>query len=182
LQYGFEDTMTRIIFPFLMRIGMLWQTGVVNPAQEHFVSNLIRQKLVLAIDGIIEKDKPDAKQFLLFLPEGELHEIGLLFYSYLIKKNGHKIIYLGQSVPLTDIENIINTKDCDYFITSFASNISGLDVYEYLHKLSLTCKDKEIVFSCFEEGIKENQKLPPNVKRIKDALHFKEMLMKIEQE
>ncbi|HNS47584.1 MAG TPA: MerR family transcriptional regulator, partial [Bacteroidales bacterium] len=94
LNMGFEHTILNIIYPFLERIGILWLTGTINPAQEHFVSNLLRQKLLVAIDNLIVKPARDSKRFILFLPENELHELGLLFYSYLVRKSGHKIIYL----------------------------------------------------------------------------------------
>lgn len=92
LQLGFERTMMQIIYPFLVRVGVLWQTGAIHPAQEHFISNLIRQKLIVAIDGQVVKHNPNAKKFLLFLPEGELHELSLLFANYLVKSRNHKVI------------------------------------------------------------------------------------------
>ena len=130
--YGFEYTIIHIIYPFFEKIGILWQTGTINPAQEHFISNLIRQKLMTAIDGISVHDPASSKSFLIFLPEGELHEIGLLFYYYLARKNGHKVIYLGQSVPFNDLESILKIQACDYIITAFSSNIHGTDINAYL--------------------------------------------------
>ncbi|MEM6347663.1 MAG: MerR family transcriptional regulator, partial [Bacteroidota bacterium] len=95
LQFGFENTMLHIIYPFLERIGILWQTGSINPAHEHFMSNLIRQKLIVAIDGQIRSQNPNASKYLLFLPEGEQHELSLLFSAYIIKSRHNKVIYLG---------------------------------------------------------------------------------------
>ena len=86
-----------IIFPFLEKIGILWQTGHIMPAQEHFVTNIIRQKLIVAIDSV--PCNPQGKSCILFLPEGEHHELGLLFLSYLVKSRGGKMIYLGANVP-----------------------------------------------------------------------------------
>ncbi|RYF66671.1 MAG: MerR family transcriptional regulator, partial [Cytophagaceae bacterium] len=71
LQFGFENTMINIIYPFLSRIGTLWVTGSIGPAQEHFITNLIRQKLIVAIDGQVSKQRPNGKKYMLFLPEGE---------------------------------------------------------------------------------------------------------------
>jgi DNA-binding transcriptional MerR regulator len=80
LSFGLEDTIIQIVYPFLAHIGILWQTNSVNPSQEQFITNLIRQKLIVAIDGIPpELKRPDGKIFMLYLPEGELHEISLLF-------------------------------------------------------------------------------------------------------
>ena len=107
IQFGFEDTIIKIIYPFFVKIGLMWQTGTVNPAQEHFVTNLVRQKVMVAIDNHFNPDNANAKHFLFFLPEGELHELGILFFAYLAKKRGHQIIYLGQSVPMSDLAELL---------------------------------------------------------------------------
>ena len=104
---GIEKGVQEIIFPFLEKIGILWQTGHIMPAQEHFVTNIIRQKLIVAIDGVA--CCPEGKSCLLFLPEKEYHELGLLFLYYLLKKQGARVIYLGANVPMSDVESIVNT-------------------------------------------------------------------------
>ena len=98
-----ETTITSIIFPFLEKIGILWLTNHINPAQEHLITNVIRQKLIAGIESISVKFKTN-KTFLLFLPEGEHHELGLLFTHYLIKSRGNNVIYVGANVPLKDVE------------------------------------------------------------------------------
>jgi len=110
IRIGFEETIIKLVYPLFEKIGILWVTGTINPAQEHFMSNLIRQKLVSAIDGQISSDSSASKKFILFLPEGELHELGLLFYSFMLKKSGHQVIYLGQSVPFHDLIEINEIK------------------------------------------------------------------------
>lgn len=106
--HGIEKTIHEIIFPFLEKIGILWLTGHIMPAQEHFVTNIIRQKIIFAIETVIPEKAMD-KTVLLFLPEGEHHELGLLFLHYLVKKQGAKVVYLGANVPLKDIKNIVCT-------------------------------------------------------------------------
>ena len=95
--------MLNIIHPFMRRLGTLWLSGSVGPAQEHFISHLIRQKLIAAIDaqGLILK--PQSKKFLLYLPEGELHEIGILFANYILRARKHSVVYLGQSLPYEEL-------------------------------------------------------------------------------
>jgi DNA-binding transcriptional MerR regulator len=110
---GIERTITQIIFPFLEKIGILWLTNHINPAQEHLVTNIIRQKLIVGIDGIVTSLKVN-KTVLLFLPEGEYHELGLLFMYYLLKSRGVTTIYLGSSVPLKDVEYVVKLKKPDY--------------------------------------------------------------------
>lgn len=110
---GIERTIIQIIFPFLEKIGILWLTNHINPAQEHLISNIIRQKLIVGIDGITTSLKVN-KTVLLFLPEGEYHEMGLLFMNYLLKSRGVNTIYLGSNIPLKDVDYVVNLKKPDY--------------------------------------------------------------------
>ncbi len=121
LQFGFETTMLNIVYPFLNRIGILWQTGNINPAHEHFITGLIRQKLIVAIDGQITSQNPNAKKYVLFLPEGELHEISLLFSAYIIKSRHNRAIYLGQNLPLGDLSPINEIYKPDYVLSVISS-------------------------------------------------------------
>ncbi len=174
-QRGFEDTVLHLIYPFFEKIGLLWQTGVVNPAQEHFVSNLIRQKLIAAIDKLVENDRPDSHRFIMFLPEGELHEITLLFYYYIAKKRGLKVVYLGQSVPFKDLASVAQIKPCDYILTAFSSTFSGIDINEYLNQLSASFPNQRVFFSTFDyENM--SRRFPENTTRIKNAFHFTEII------
>lgn len=147
LRLGFEQTILRIVYPFFKKVGVLWQAGAINPAQEHFISNLIRQKLIVAIDsqGMMVKESP--KRFLLFLPEGELHELGLLFYSYIIQKAGHKVLYLGQSVPVDDVVSVNEQNPAHYIITSTMSTASIEDVNKLLTKLTGKFPNTPIILS-----------------------------------
>ena len=107
LRFGIKGTYLRVIYPSLMRLGILWAKDVLPPAQEHFITNLIRQKLHTAIDALPPPTLPK-KSWLLFLMEDELHETGLLFAHYLLRKAGHKVIYLGSNVPFASIESAVN--------------------------------------------------------------------------
>jgi MerR family transcriptional regulator, light-induced transcriptional regulator len=133
LRYSFERTITEIVYPFLEKIGLLWQTQNITPAHEHFMSNLIRQKLMVAIDGLPIPPKA-AKKILLFLPEGELHELGLLFYHFLTRKAGWRTYYLGQNVPHSDLISVYNTHKPDLLLTSITTSTSG-DIRFYLRRL-----------------------------------------------
>lgn len=117
---GIERTITQIIFPFMEKIGILWLTNHINPAQEHLVSNIIRQKLMVGIEGITTALKVN-KTVLLFLPEGEYHELGMLFMYYILKSRGISTIYLGANVPLNDVEYVVNLKKPDYLYSHLTS-------------------------------------------------------------
>ena len=136
LKLGFEDTVSNIIYPFLEKIGILWQIGTINPAQEHFITNLIRQKLIIAIDTGNYSLLPNNKTFVLFLPEGELHELSLLFYSFLIKKRGHRVIYLGQSIPVEDLQQVKLITHPDFMVTVITSALTGKELQLYIKSIS----------------------------------------------
>ncbi|TVQ90888.1 MAG: MerR family transcriptional regulator [Bacteroidetes bacterium] len=178
IKIGFERTITNIIYKFLEKVGLLWQVGTINPAQEHFITNLIRQKLILAIDGQENSPKPDAKTFLLFLPEKELHELGLLFYSYIIKRAGHRVIYLGQSVPLKDILEVIKIRNADFILTYFVAALDAKEIPLYLKKISEGFSGNDIFITGYQVDQIE-EKLPQNIKTLRDAEEFKSYLNRI---
>jgi MerR family transcriptional regulator, light-induced transcriptional regulator len=168
LKLGLENTVTQIIYPFFEKIGILWQIGTINPGQEHFVSSLIRQKLIIAIDGQYDSLAADAKLFLLFLPDGEFHEIGLLYSHYLIKKSGFRVVYLSQNVPFEDLVEVAQMKPPDFLFTSFTSFITEEDLKSYIEKLSAEFPDKTIFISGFQ--VREYAiTMPKNVRQISSS-------------
>lgn len=150
LKMGFEETMLKVIYPFLIKIGILWQTGSVNPAQEHFISNLIRQKLIVAIDGRYDAPNAESKKFLLYLPEGELHEISLLFADLIIKSRKNKSIYLGQSLPFQDLLAIYDLYKPDYILSIITSTPGASDLQKYVDKLSHSFPHSTILLSGYQ--------------------------------
>lgn len=173
LRLGFENALTKIVYPFFQKIGTLWLTGAIHPGQEHFVSNLIRQKIIVAIDGIIPPHNPNAKRYLMFLPQSELHELGLLFYSYIIKKYGHTVIYLGQSVPFEDLIRISESQKVDVLFTSFTTSVSLENLQDYIDRLAKQFSDKDIFINGLQ--LEENIiKSPENVKIFHNLNEFKE--------
>jgi len=143
---GIEKTVIQIIFPFLEKIGILWMTGRINPAQEHLVSNIIRQKLIVAIESTVSHVQL-AKSFLLFLPEGEYHELGLLFMYYLLRSRGAKTIYLGANVPLKDVEQVIHLKKPDIIFTHLTATTPGFNFERFLQQVHLRSAGKPVVIS-----------------------------------
>jgi MerR family transcriptional regulator, light-induced transcriptional regulator len=179
IKIGFEETLVQVMHPFFEKIGLLWQTGSISPAQEHFVSNLLRQKLIVAIDGQEPVTRSSRHTFVLFLHENELHELGLLFYSYLLKKNGFKVIYLGQAVPLNDLEKIIRIKEVQFFLTSFTTGIAQKTLKEYLEKMAATFPQQTIFYTGYQtENI--HGALPQNLVKIESVKHFQEIIEKFE--
>lgn len=136
LQHGLEKTMLEVVFPFLKKIGVLWQSGNINPAYEHFIANLVRQKLMVAIDGQTKHITPQTKKFILFLPAGEPHELGLLFANYLIRVRGHHTIYLGQNLPLADLVSVSNVYKADYVISVLTSTFKLKDTQDFVKAIA----------------------------------------------
>jgi DNA-binding transcriptional MerR regulator len=132
---GFEKTIVEIVYPFLNKIGILWQTGNITPAHEHFISNLIRQKIIVSI-AALPLPPNSGIRIILFLPEDELHEIALLFYHFIARKYGFKTYYLGQSVPHADLQSVYEIHRPHLLITSLTSTPSPQLLNSYLQKLS----------------------------------------------
>jgi DNA-binding transcriptional MerR regulator len=134
-EMGLIKTMDLVLYPFMKKVGMLWQTGTIDPSHEHFASNLIRDRLIVEIDKVETPVKADAKRFILFLPETEMHETGLLFTRYLLKKCGHEMLYLGSEIPYADLKKVVESYKPDYaFITLTSLNL-GKDVNKIIGKV-----------------------------------------------
>lgn len=175
---GFDDTMLRVIYPFLSRIGLLWQIGSISPAQEHFISNLIRQKLIVAIDQYVYQG--GGKKFLLFLPEGELHEISLLFAAYLIKREGHKVIYLGQSTPKDDLAQVYEFHQPEYLVTVITTSPDQASLQKYLNEISSLFSCSQLIVSGYQILRTEGLAIPENIKvmeQIEDIKIFVESVV-----
>ncbi len=147
IKYGFEEAVMHVLYPFFVKVGLMWQTGSISPVQEHFVSGIIRQKFFVAIDSVVGNDKPGVPRFVFFLPEGEYHEFGLLFFCYLAKKRGFQIIYLGQSLPIDDLPDLVRSKKVDYLVTSFSTSINGNNVLTFIKQLSSQFPDQVVFVS-----------------------------------
>jgi DNA-binding transcriptional MerR regulator len=142
---GFSFTIEKIVYPFLNKIGMMWQTGSINPAQEHFISNLIRQKLIAAIDSLKPVKNETPKKFVLFLPDGELHELSLLYFNYLLRSLGHQVTYLGQTVPFEDLQKVVEIKKPDHIVSVFTNCKDDLN--NFISRLSETFPVSNILLS-----------------------------------
>lgn len=143
---GIEKTIIRIIFPFFERIGILWQTGHINPAQEHLITNIIRQKLIVGIDQAKSLIRVK-RSFLLFLPEGEYHELGLLLVYYLLKRKGAEVFYIGANLPLKDAQFVAEIKKPDFVYIHLTSISSGFNFQKFLTQVSEKISRSKIIVS-----------------------------------
>lgn len=181
INLGFQETILKVIYPFFKRIGILWLTGNIDPAQEHFISNIIRQKIIVAIDSLPEYPRNTAENFVLFLPDGQWHEMGLLLCSYLIKKNGHNDLYLGGSLPLESLMNIENVVPFKNIVTTVSFSKSNEEVKKEIQELATKFNNKNI----FIGGLHDNTQfdgLPANIHFMDDLDSFNEHLIQLRQD
>lgn len=171
IQYGLEQTMVKIIFPFLNEVGVLWQVGSIQPAHEHFVTNIIKQKLYVSIDGQIGLISENRKRFLLFLPENEQHSIGLLFANYILRNRGFEVIYLGQEVPVKDLKITFDNGKVDYIFSTITCATFQMDKQEMVDYLSSNWPDSQI-FLTGSQILSANVNCPENVKLISTISEF----------
>jgi MerR family transcriptional regulator, light-induced transcriptional regulator len=173
LARGVERTITQLIFPFLEKIGILWLTNHINPAQEHLVTNVIRQKLIVGIEGVNTSLKV-SKTVLLFLPEGEYHELGMLFMYYLLKNRGVSVIYLGANVPLKDVEYVVNLKKPDYLYSHLTSVGQNFNFDKFIASITKKFSGTPIIISGFLTQTYE-KKIPPSInfkKSFQEVMEF----------
>jgi len=164
-----------LLFPFLERIGILWLAGTINPAQEHFITNLIRQKLIAAIDHEGVKTEGTHPRILFYLPEGEFHEIGLLYYNYLARKADFEVLYLGTSVPFRDIIRVDEIRPAQILFTSFVMSPGAGVLAEKIKRLKKAFPDKAVLVSGWQ--VKQEQpRLPENFLKIASSTDFKKAL------
>ena len=127
LEFGLIDFYKNIILKVLNRIGILWLTNRVGPSQEHFLSENIKQKLIVSSDIYLTQE--DQKEtWLLFLPENEYHEIGLLFAKFLLTSNGFNVIYLGSNLPYTSLIQVKSKLKIDNTLMFSISNASKINI------------------------------------------------------
>ena len=167
---GIERSIIQIIFPFLEKIGILWSTNHINPAQEHLVTNIIRQKLIVGIESISTHMQVN-KTILLFLPEGEHHELGLLFVFYLLRSRGIKVIYLGANIPLNDMDYVVKVKKPDFAYTHLTSIPHNFNFEKFLINLNAKIKPLPVIIS--------GQVTQQFRKTVPTCIHFKRSLPEV---
>ncbi|GGH73734.1 MAG: MerR family transcriptional regulator [Bacteroidetes bacterium] len=131
-QIGSEETFSKVVGSFIQQVGLLWQTNTISLVHEHFASNLIKQKLFVAIDSVFSMNQSDySKTLVLYLPSGELHELGLLYLNFILRNAGHRVVFLGQSVPIDYLKEVVVRMKADGLVSVFTTTpcSSDLDTY-----------------------------------------------------
>ena len=139
----FREIFKDVFVPFLNHIGLLWQTDTLLPAHEHFISNLIAQKIQINTEKLEYSANNSETTYVLFLPENEIHELGLMYLNYELVLRGNQTIYLGQSLPLNNLNYFFesDTKIC--FITSLTVQPYDDKVVDYFYEIDDVLKNTE---------------------------------------
>ncbi|MDG1747732.1 MAG: MerR family transcriptional regulator [Bacteroidia bacterium] len=162
LKLGMMETMTEIIFPFLQHVGILWLSGSTNVAHEHFITHLVKQRLYVSIDQITTPIMLDAKKFILFLPNGENHELSLLFASYILKTRGHEVIYVGSSTPVDDLNHLCKVHKPDVLFCAITNANSNMPIQVYVNTLHRNWADIPICLTGNQIVRRRDLKVPEN--------------------
>jgi DNA-binding transcriptional MerR regulator len=141
LDMTFSEVFKDVFIPFLDQIGLLWQTDTLYPAHEHFISNLISQKIQINTEKLQYTISNFAKTYVLFLPENEIHELGLLYLNYELTLRGNNTIYLGQSLPFNNLDYFLKSDKEFCFITSMTIMPYDAKVEGYFKEIDSKLKD-----------------------------------------
>ena len=178
LKHGFEAVMMQIIFPFLDRLNLMRFTGSVTPVQENFIGQLLRQKVICALENEPMTTGNGVKKFMIFLPPTERQELSLLFLYYLIKIRKHHVIYLGQDIVFNDLRDAFRIHKPDYVFTFLNESPQKMPVQAYVHQLAEIFEHSKVLISGFQV-VSINLQSPPNVhllKSLHDTLRLIEMI------
>ena len=162
-EHGMESTIRNVFLPFLNEIGNLWLADSICPAQEHFVSGLIRQKLFAAIDGLPPARVDNAMPLVLYLPEHEIHEISMIMLHFLLRHAGRKSIYLGSGVPFEDLERVKQQLGAVHFVSIYTTRSSTFFLPQYMSKISGQFQHSSCKFHMTGAGVSSIQSPDPSL-------------------
>jgi len=168
--YEFELVYKLILLPLLRRLGILWVSDRIPPSQEHFISNLIEQKIQAAIHAL-PPIKRNEETWLLALPEYEFHEIGLLFAHYLLTKAGKTSIYLGSNMPISSLQKSVQELIPHALYIFLIHYDLPEKAQQYLNSLAFAFKDCKIYVSG-NEHLLSQLFINKDVEWIKDIDHL----------
>src|SRR5688572_17361008 len=160
---GFEKCIVQVCYPYLVKLGQLWSTNNVIPAQEHFSSYLIQNKIISETDKL---DQPGRKpEIILLCPKGEHHELPLLFINYMLRKNSWGTIYLGANINSGELEEVISATGITKIYIHMITNFTGMDLEEYLETICKKFYSSQVLIS--GEGFRNLQRQFTNVNYLK---------------
>lgn len=132
-QFSFKEIFKNVFVPLMNELGVLWQTNSISPSHEHFITSLIKQKIHAMCEELqLQETKRTDRRFVLFLPDNEIHELGLLYLQYEVLNNGFQCVFLGQSVPIQSLNNLVDIGEPITFISYFTIEPTPEKIDAYL--------------------------------------------------
>ena len=174
-KYGLFHTFDRFLLSFLDKIGIMWIVGSINPAQEHFVTHLIRQKIIVETDKLAINESEDV--YFIYLPENEWHELGVLFYNFVLRNEGKKTIYLGQSLPLDALFECIKKYNPSVLVTSVVTAMDDKSIEVYFKTIKNEFPDI-LIYAGGYKLVNSKSNLDDLIIKIKDSSSFDLMINK----
>ena len=133
-QFSFSEVFKNVFIPLMNELGVLWQTNSISPSHEHFITSLVKQKIHAMCEDLQQKStRRTDRRFVLFLPDNEIHELGLLYLQYEVLNNGFQCVFLGQSVPIESLNNLVDIGEPITFITYFTIEPTQDKIKTYLN-------------------------------------------------
>jgi DNA-binding transcriptional MerR regulator len=178
-EHGFERTMLELIYPFLDKLNVLWLTNSISPAHEKFVGNLIRRKLMSAIDKESVQLPKDAKTFVLYTPENESQELTLLFVQYLLRTRQLKVVYLGANTSLNDLRDACQPLRPDFVFTILQEPLTRQTIQSYVDHTAQVVGQSQLLLTGAQLFI-NYVKLPANsrvLNGLADTMQFVDNLL-----
>ena len=175
--HNFEYLFMNIFMPLMKELGILWQTGAISPSHEHFITNLVKQKIHLQTE-YLQKNKFEQKNhpiFVLFLPENEIHELGILYLNYLILSKGHRTIFLGQSLQTSSLQTLYSYETKYYFVSYITVEPSKDEIMPYLHNFYnriLENQDSKLILFGPQQIAIDKEKLPKKIEMFRSVESF----------
>lgn len=176
VQFGFEQTMLRLILPFLEKLSLLWLTGTITPVHEQFISNLIRQKILVAINRLPLQSNATTPKFILYLPEAEYQELNALFIYYLLRARGFQVLYLGANITLEDLTTAYALYRPEYVFTLLSEQYTHTPTDRYIQKLHAHFPKAKLLLTGYQVTA-QKIKLPPQsqiLECIEDIIEYLE--------
>ena len=174
---NFEYIFVDVFMPLMKELGILWQTGAISPTHEHFITNLIKQKIHIQTERVQRNINKNTEYpiFVLFLPENEIHELGILYLNYLTLSKGFRTILLGQSIQISSLENLYTYGNSFNFMTYLTVEPNKKEIMPYLNlfneKLLLNTNSKLIIFGPQQTKIDINN-LPNKIELYRSVQSF----------
>jgi len=182
---SFSKIFKEVFIPLLKDIGFLWQIGTIDPIHESFISESIKQKIILNIDSKQKKATRDnGYTFVLFLPYEEVHDIGLMFAHYKVVSAGYKTIYLGSSIPMEDLKNLLKHKEEIIFLTYLTLQPQGNKPYNFIKNfIKTTCTDEDCSLWIMGPKAKllAKEKTPSNISLISSFTSFNDHIKRLKK-